>query len=469
MSDFEKRLSADLDQGQEYREAYAEAFCNEYLATQIQVLRKQYGWTQAELGQKIGSNQGRVSVYEAEDYGKWSLDTLRKMASVFGVWLKVSFESYGTLIHEAAHFQPQQLARKRYEDDEELRRWIEADVASETKSLRTIRRWAAQDRPDRSVLIGWLQGFGLPEFGNRDATPVQQILESVPGNDERTLSVITGEIAQLLGAQDDEVMPLVRNPDTYRDNLLNLAKALGPRTELQEGLDLVYQRALAKFRNSGDPGLGSDGATSLLEAMIRNQKDGRWEEIWNRYVGGDEHPERLDTSGHPFLPGRVLAGVRGLLGMPPTQEYWKRMARGVRDFERRLIRHGYANLESDPNIMEELPKAIVVIFDWWADPRAAQQLLQGSIDLMDEGSWSMYAQAAWAFAVQRRGWSDAVRSGREDPQQKKYANAMANGLKIYTAWRRAADDLRSGPDDLSEIEKYEREIRTNSLVVIRAA
>src|SRR4051794_18531207 len=116
MSDFEPRLAADLDQGQEYREAYAEAFSNEYVATQIQVLRKQHGWTQAELGQKIGSNQGRVSVYEAEDYGKWSLDTLRKMASVFGVWLKVSFETYGTLIHDATHFQPQLLMRKAYDD-----------------------------------------------------------------------------------------------------------------------------------------------------------------------------------------------------------------------------------------------------------------------------------------------------------------------------------------------------------------
>ena len=83
MSDFEKKLARDLGQGKEYREAYAEAFANEYLATQIQVARKRLGWTQAELGEKIGSNQGRVSIYEDPEYGKWSLDTLRKMAAAF--------------------------------------------------------------------------------------------------------------------------------------------------------------------------------------------------------------------------------------------------------------------------------------------------------------------------------------------------------------------------------------------------
>ena len=125
MSDFETRLAADLSQGREYREAYSEAFGNEYLATQIQMLRKQHGWTQAELGQRIGSNQGRISVYEDEEYGKWSLDTLRKIASVFGVWVKVSFESYGSLVHEAAHFQPQQLPRAGFENDPDVRRWLE--------------------------------------------------------------------------------------------------------------------------------------------------------------------------------------------------------------------------------------------------------------------------------------------------------------------------------------------------------
>src|ERR1035441_6742874 len=126
---FETRLAADLSQGHEYRDAYSEAFSNEYLATQIQILRKQHGWTQAELGQKIGSNQGRISVYEDEDYGKWSLETLRKIASVFGVWVKVSFESYGSLIQEAAHFQPQQLLRSGFENDADVRRWLERKEA----------------------------------------------------------------------------------------------------------------------------------------------------------------------------------------------------------------------------------------------------------------------------------------------------------------------------------------------------
>lgn len=236
---FESRLAADLGQGPEYRDAYAEAFSNEYLATQIQVLRKQRGWTQAELGQRIGSNQGRVSVYEDEDYGKWSLETLRKMASAFGLWVKVSYESFGSLVQEAAHFQPQQLARVGFDNDAEVRRWLEQQegASAQDRTLNLIRRWADAERPDRGPLTGWLQGFGLPGFSNREATPVQHLLEAVPERETWVWDVIARELADLIGTGEDEVAPLVRNAATYRENLFALAKAIGPRRELQDGLD----------------------------------------------------------------------------------------------------------------------------------------------------------------------------------------------------------------------------------------
>jgi len=156
-----------------------------------------------------------------------------------------------------------------------------------------------------------------------------------------------------------------------------LAKALGPRAELQGGLDKVYRLASERFDRDGYSGLGADAGSWLLEAMIRNQVDTRWEEIWKQYLTGAGDPERIDLPGHPFLPGGSWQAMRGLLGMPESADYWKRIARGVRDFDRRLLRHGYATLASDPNIIDELAKTILVIFDWWADPRAAQHLLKG--------------------------------------------------------------------------------------------
>ncbi|MGA2148674.1 MAG: helix-turn-helix transcriptional regulator [Bryobacteraceae bacterium] len=471
MSDFEMRLAADLSQGQEYRDAYSEAFSNEYLATQIQILRKQHGWTQAELGQKIGSNQGRVSVYEDEDYGKWSLETLRKMASVFGLWVKVSFESYSSLIQEAAHFQPQQLLRSDFENDPDVRRWLPKQEASggEDGTLSIVLRWAEAERPDRAQLIGWLQGFGLPQFSNRELTPVQEILESVPVGEERVWNVLARELADVISADDNEAAPLVRNIATYRENLFGLAKAIGPRRELQDGLDRAYQRAWQRFEREGRSGLGYEGETWLLEAMIRNQVDARWEEIWNRYLNGGGHPEEFKRPAHPFLPGGALTGIRGLLGMPQSPEYWRGIARGVRDLERRLLSNGYARLDSSPNVMDELAKAIGLIFDWWPDPRAAQALLQGSIDLMSSGTWSMYSQAAWAYGACRKGWSDAVRTGRNDLERKTYADVLASGLKLYTDWQLARRDRSPSAADSAEIEKLQKDSEQSSMVVIGRA
>jgi len=469
MSDFEKRLAQDLTQGQEYSEAYSEAFANEFLATQIQMLRKQRGWTQAQLGEKIGSNQGRVSIYEDEDYGKWSLETLRKMAGVFGLWVKVSFESYGTLIQEAAHFEPAKLLRKQFEDDLEVRRWLDPVPSAnrEDKTLAVVARWADAAQPDRAVLTGWLQGFGLPGFDGRDSTPVQHLLESVPETDDRLWSIIGRELAAAVTADESEISPLIRNPIIYEENLFGLIKAIGPRRELQDALNMAYVRASQRFERDGRSGLTYEGAGGLVEAMIYNQLDNKWKEpIWNRYLSGGSRPDDFARGGHPFLPGRAITGLRGLLGMPAERGYWDEIARGVRDLERRLLVTGHANLASVPNIMDELTKAVGVIFDWWGEPRSAQELMQGSIDLMSSGTWSMYAQAAWAYGVCRRGWAAAVRSGNE-AERKTYADILASGLKLYTDWQLARRKQQpEGVPDSAEIEKFEKASHEYSMVVM---
>jgi transcriptional regulator with XRE-family HTH domain len=472
MSDFEAKLAKDLDQEKEYREAYAEAFGNEYLATQIQMLRKQHGWTQAQLGEKIGSNQGRVSVYEDEDYGKWSLETLRKMASVFDVWVKIGFESYGTLIREAAHFEPRQLLLPEFENDLEVRRWLEPEpeIKRERSAFAAVARWAEAVRPDRGLLAGWLQGFDLPGFVSRDATPAQYLLESVPEAGEEIWNVISRELAALMTAEESEVAPLVRSTATYRDNLFALAKTLGPRPELQDGLSVVYLRAEQRFERTGRSGLGYEGANGLVEAMTHNQVDRRWQEIWDRYISGGDHPEDFSPPGHPFLPGRISTGIRGLLGMPQGDGYWDDVARGVRDVERRFLTTGFATVESTISILDELAKAIAVVFDWWADPRAAQSLMEGSINLMsaDLGTWSMFAQSAWAYAVCRKGWLDAVRTGSK-LDRKKYADILASGLKLFTDWQLARKQRLGTSHDDEDLRRYEAESEEISRAVMAPA
>lgn len=101
----------------EYSEGYAESFLNTYVATQIKVIREQRGMTQAQLGESVGTTQGGISRYENVNYSSWSLRTLIKLARVFNVRLRVSFEPFGTLPTEVVSFSRENLERSARDED----------------------------------------------------------------------------------------------------------------------------------------------------------------------------------------------------------------------------------------------------------------------------------------------------------------------------------------------------------------
>jgi transcriptional regulator with XRE-family HTH domain len=441
MSDFEKKLAQDFQRGREYREAYAEAFANEYLATQIQVLRKQRGLTQAQLGERIGSNQGRISVYEDEEYGRWSLDTLRKIAHELGLWVKVSFESYSTLAAEAAQFDAHNLTRSGFEEDAEVQRWLEQDepVSWQERTRRMAAKWAAAPLPNLSTLADWLQGSRLPGFEVNQTTPVQHLRAAIPPSEKDLWNAIAAGVARLLAAEEAGIeLPPPPNPAIYQENLFGLAEALGPRKEIQDALDKAYTWAEKTFEQEGQTGLGPAGESALVRAMIHNQTDEHWREsVWNTY---------LEHGRHPFLPGGTMMWIRGLLGLPQDEDYWRNLARGVRDLERRLMLEGNARVGSSINVIDELEHAIAVIFDRWDSPEAAQNLMRGSLDLMaSEGRWIMHASAAWAHAVDRRGWSSAVWSVESNFERTTLANMLVDGLQWYRDWQKAREKATAIP------------------------
>jgi transcriptional regulator with XRE-family HTH domain len=457
MHDFEKKLAAEL-KDKEYRESYAESFANEYLAGQIQLMRKQRGWTQAELGERIGSNQGRVSVFEDPDYGKWSLDTLRKIASEFGLWLSYRLESYETLVSEAAQFSAARLLRPPFDSDPGIARWTEEDKPSsaESPTIRAVAKWAGNGQPDRQTLIGWLQGAGLPDFNAREATPAQHLREAIPPDDP-LWDVITREIAALISAPLEDILPLVRNSGDFWESLFRLAVARGPLVAMQDALDTALRAAELRWESNGSTGLGYTGDRGLLEAMIYNQTDRRWKEVWYRYLSGGEHPDDFTPPAHPFLPGDRSTGIRGLLGLPGegTRGYWCELALGIRTLELRLLerdtRDPSFGFRLTPGILDELCDAVGTIYDWYAEPLAAQNLFQGSIDLIGSGGtaqvvgWNQYAAAAWAFeAHQRPGWTEALCANPSD--RRRIARALLLGLDFFEKWQKARTDAE--PDRL---------------------
>ena len=116
MSELIEQLRSEL-KDRAYREGYDEAFLDHRIATQIRVIREERPLTQSQLAKAAGMKQSRISAMEDEDYGSWSINTLRRIAYALGVRLKVEFVEWGDLLHDVEHSGREDLERKRFEED----------------------------------------------------------------------------------------------------------------------------------------------------------------------------------------------------------------------------------------------------------------------------------------------------------------------------------------------------------------
>ena len=132
----------------EYSEGYAESFLNAWIATQIKVLREQHGLKQGELAKMVGTKQTGISRIESVNYSAWNIRTLKKLARAFNVRLKVSFETYGSLLDEVEAFSREALQRAPREKDPVLQ-GCTVDVIAQAplKSLRVIEFKSSAQEP----------------------------------------------------------------------------------------------------------------------------------------------------------------------------------------------------------------------------------------------------------------------------------------------------------------------------------
>lgn len=138
MSESRNNLEDELRQeDEEYRYAYAEDFLNTSVATQIRVLREQRGLTQEDLAQKIGTKQAGISRLENVNYSAWKTETLRKIARAMKVRLKITFETFGSLVDEAETFSRKNLERPTFEDDPRFSEGVAAPLQTQTSITRT--------------------------------------------------------------------------------------------------------------------------------------------------------------------------------------------------------------------------------------------------------------------------------------------------------------------------------------------
>ena len=83
-----------------YRDLFVVEQIYSRLPLKIQKMREQQGWTQEQFGEKAGMAQAWVSNIESPNYGKFTIATLLRIASVYDVALVVDFVPFSRLLKD---------------------------------------------------------------------------------------------------------------------------------------------------------------------------------------------------------------------------------------------------------------------------------------------------------------------------------------------------------------------------------
>jgi transcriptional regulator with XRE-family HTH domain len=100
-------VSEKLKRDPEFRQRFFVAESSAQIARHLIALRKRRGLSQAQLAEKLGTQQPAISRVESADYRNWSYNTLRKAAEALDARLRVILE-------------PAEDVFKEYEVEEEL-------------------------------------------------------------------------------------------------------------------------------------------------------------------------------------------------------------------------------------------------------------------------------------------------------------------------------------------------------------
>ena len=124
-----------IAEDEEYRREFNLDF-DTTLAFQLKLLRERNGWTQQQLAERVGSRQETISQWENPNYGRYTIKTLKSLASVFDVGLMVKFAPFSEVVEWNANLTPGQLAPPNF-DEEDLARRTSGRVVTYTAGTDT--------------------------------------------------------------------------------------------------------------------------------------------------------------------------------------------------------------------------------------------------------------------------------------------------------------------------------------------
>ncbi|MEK7993366.1 MAG: helix-turn-helix transcriptional regulator [Planctomycetota bacterium] len=307
MSDLEQRM-IEAFRDREYRESYAEGFLNSWISHQLTAVRRQRGLTQQQLAERVGTKQSGISRMERDGYGRWNFSTLQKAALALDCRLKVSLETFGSLLEEAAEFSETKLLRPVFEQDpvfhSELRGRPSLDDPGPVGEMRRKLLPWLWNRGPLEKLAEWLQGYDLPPVGD-EVPPSQWLLDALRPDEQALRTSLAERLSQaILRRRWDVEPPPGRQQDLVR-NLLNLAEGLRSPAVLGDAVWTVYQRRpYVCLEGSKKPAPGHP----LVGAAMYNQPNELFRGFWTTGMLAEREVAEM--------PEYAATGLLGMSHMP---------------------------------------------------------------------------------------------------------------------------------------------------------
>lgn len=130
----------------EVRVAFSEGHVRNGIAHQVRLLRKKRGWSQRDLASKLGSKQqSTVARIEDPSYGRLSMSTVMKLASVFDVAAQVRLVSFGKLLDDTASLTPDEMTPLSFDEELAHETSLQTDISRQSPALMLTTKWSSGD------------------------------------------------------------------------------------------------------------------------------------------------------------------------------------------------------------------------------------------------------------------------------------------------------------------------------------
>jgi transcriptional regulator with XRE-family HTH domain len=100
-----------------FRDTFISSRISNTLALQIRAMRQERGWSQAHLAELLGTSQNAIYRLESPQYGKPSITTLKRLASIFDVGLAVWFTPFSKLVDRVISLETVDIVVPSFDDD----------------------------------------------------------------------------------------------------------------------------------------------------------------------------------------------------------------------------------------------------------------------------------------------------------------------------------------------------------------